>query len=371
MAFGFFKKKKSKVKTDDNVQKEHYHKLRVKEVIKETADAISIVFEQPATKIEYQSGQFLTLIVDIDGKSVRRAYSLSSSPVVDDDLAVTIKRVEGGLMSNFLYDNVKEGDEIDVMEPMGNFTTEFSTSNKRHIIMFGGGSGITPLMSIAKSALKLEPDSVVSLIYCNRNLESIIFKDSFQNMENVDEGRLHVIHVLDQAPLEWQGHTGLLNHDMLTKLFERIPDWGKEDTDYFMCGPEGMMNNVETLLKEKKVPLDKIVKESFVAGIINKSESDDNVTALQEQNVTIIYDDEEHVVTVGTDASILEAALDNGIDLPYSCQSGLCTACRGKCTSGNVKMDEDEGLSDAEKEEGYVLLCVGHPLTNDVKIEIG
>jgi len=366
MAFSFFKRKKKKEGAN-----EHYYSLTVTEVVKETADAISIVFAQPAPKLEYQSGQFLTLILDINGKSVRRAYSLSSSPFTDNTLTVTIKRVEGGLMSNYLNDNVKVGDAINVMEPMGHFTTEYKEANKRHIVMFGGGSGITPLMSHAKSALVQEPNSIVSLIYANRDIESIIFKDDFQDLETKYEGRFRVIHILDNAPLEWQGPSGLLNHAMLTDLFERIPNWGIGKTTHIMCGPEGMMNNVETLLTQQNIPADKVFKESFVAGTINKDESKKASTDIQEQTVTIIYDDEEFQVKVGPKTTVLDAALKLEIDLPYSCQSGLCTACRGKCVSGKVKMDEEEGLSKAEIEAGYILPCVSHPLTDDVKIEIG
>jgi len=366
MAFGFLKRKKKKEGSD-----EHYHLLTVKEVVKETADAISIVFKQPEPKIDYKAGQFLTLISTINGKSVRRAYSLSSSPHVDTDLTVTIKRVEGGLMSNFISDTIKEGDEIQVMEPMGHFTTDYKAENKRHVVMFGGGSGITPLMSHTKSTLTQEPHSIVSLIYANRDINSIIFKDTFQELETKYEGRFRVIHILDNAPLEWQGHSGLLNHDMLTDLFERIPNWGIDKTTYIMCGPEGMMNNVETILAEKNIPAEKVFKESFVAGIINKDDSKVNDVKITEHTVTIVYDDEEHQVKVNPSKTILDAALDEEIDLPYSCQSGLCTACRGKCVSGSVKMDEEEGLSQAEKDAGYVLICVAHPLTDDVKIEIG
>lgn len=366
MAFGFFKRKKKKEGSH-----EHYHSLKVLEVVNETADAISIVFSQPEVNLEYRSGQFLTLITDIKGKSVRRAYSLSSSPYTDKTLAVTIKRVEGGLMSNFLNDTIKAGDVIQVMEPMGHFTSDFRESNKRHIVMFGGGSGITPLMSHAKSALVKEPSSIVSLIYANRDIESIIFKDAFQDLETKYEGRFRVIHILDNAPLEWQGPSGLLNHEMLTDLFERIPNWGIGQTTHIMCGPEGMMNNVETLLAQQNIPTDKIFKESFVAGTINKDKGDAESTEIKEHTVTIVYDDEEFQVKVGPKKAILEAALDMEIDLPFSCQSGLCTACRGKCVSGKVKMDEEEGLSKAEIEAGYVLPCVSHPLTDDVKIEIG
>jgi ring-1,2-phenylacetyl-CoA epoxidase subunit PaaE len=368
MAFGLFKKKEQKKEEATT----HYHELSVKNIIQETKDAISIVFEQPANKINYKSGQFLTLIVPVQGKEVRRAYSLCSSPYVDADLAVSVKRVDKGLMSNWLPDNLKVGDKLKVMEPMGQFTTEFSKNNKRHLVMFAGGSGITPMMSIIKSLLTQEPDSICSLIYCNRDSDSIIFKNQFDQLQAQHEGRLHVIHILDNAPMNWQGLSGLLNKEMLIKLFERIPNWGLEKTTYLMCGPEGMMKNVETLLAEHQLPKEKIFKESFVAGVLDKPKKDDQPSAEKKtRDVTIRYDGQEHVIAVPHNKTILETALDQGIDLPYSCQSGLCTACRGKALSGQVKLDEEEGLSKSERAEGYVLTCVGHPLTDDVVIEIG
>lgn len=370
MAFGFFKKADKK----EEVHGPHYHDLLVKKVVPETRDAISIWFEQPASgKLVYKSGQFLTLIVNINGKEVRRAYSLCSAPHVDADLAVTVKRVENGLVSNFLNDTLKAGDRVKVMEPMGQFTTEYQGTNKRHLIMFAGGSGITPMLSHIKSTLMLEPESIVSLVYANRNIESIIFKDELVKWETNYQGRLHLIHILDNAPMNWQGYSGLLNYEMLTRLFERIPDWGLEKTTYLMCGPEGMMKNVEALLAERKIPSEKIFKESFVQGTIDKEKETETTAEAEKKTrvVTIRYDGQEHKVSVAPDRTILETALDQGIDLPYSCQSGLCTACRGRALSGKVKLDEEEGLSQSERAEGYVLTCVGHPLTDDVVIEIG
>lgn len=374
--FGLFKKDKKEETpggTPSDKSGPHYYELKIKEIVQETKDAISIVFEQPATKLAYKSGQFLTLIVNVGGKEVRRSYSLCSSPYLEESPAVTVKRVDGGLMSNWLADNAKTGGSIKVMEPMGQFTTEYSTSNKRHIVMFAGGSGITPMMSIIKSVITQEPDSIVSLIYCNRNIDSIIFKDSLEKWATKYEGRLHVIHVLDEAPMNWQGYSGLLNHDMLKKLFERIPDWGIGKTTYLMCGPEGMMKNVETLLDAHKIPKEKIFKESFVTGTIDKKEKKEEVASSDNKarQVTIRYDGNEFKFMVEPRRTILETALDQGIDLPYSCQSGLCTACRGKALSGKVKLDEEDGLSQSEKAEGYVLTCVGHPMTDDVVIEIG
>ena len=377
MAFSFFKKTdKDEKKPEQPHSGPKYHDLKVKNIIHETRDAISIAFHQPANqKIQYKSGQFLTLIIPMGGKEIRRAYSLCSSPFVDEDLVVTVKRVENGAMSNWLPENVKPGSTIKVMEPMGQFTTEFRKENKRHLIMFAGGSGITPMMSIIKSTLTQEPESIVSLIYCNRDVDSIIFKDELAKWETKYEGRLHVIHVLDNAPMNWQGYSGLLNHDMLAKLFERIPDWGIKNTTYLMCGPEGMMKNVETLLSERSIPDEKVFKESFVQGTIDKdqkkAEPEPEDGKLKAREVTIRYDGQEYKVLVPAGKAILETALDQGIDLPYSCQSGLCTACRGKALSGKVKLDEEEGLSQSERAEGYVLTCVGHPLTDDVVIEIG
>jgi ring-1,2-phenylacetyl-CoA epoxidase subunit PaaE len=371
MAFGLFKKSEPK-KEEHSGSK--YHDLKVKEIVRETKDAISIVFENPASgKLNYKSGQFLTLIIPIQGKEVRRAYSLCTSQFVDDNPAVTVKRVDNGLMSNWLNDNLKAGDVMKVMEPMGQFTTEFKKEQKRHLIMFAGGSGITPMMSILKSTLTQEPDSIVSLIYCNRDIDSIIFKDELSKWETRYEGRLHVIHILDNAPMNWQGYSGLLNHEMLVKLFERIPNWGIEKTTYLMCGPEGMMKNAETLLAAQQIPKEKIFKESFVQGVIDKETKKEVATAPESKarEVTIRYDGQEYKIMVQPDKTILETALDNGIDLPYSCQSGLCTACRGRALSGQVKLDEEEGLSQSERNEGYVLTCVGHPLTDDVVIEIG
>ena len=374
MAFSFFKKSDKPKKEETHSSGPQYYDLPVKNIIQETKDAISIVFGHPENgKIGYKSGQFLTLIANVNGKEVRRAYSLCSSPFVDQDLAVTVKRVDNGLMSNWLADNLKVGTTMRIMEPMGQFTTEYKAGSKRHIILFAGGSGITPMMSLIKSTLVQEPDSICSLIYCNRDIDSIIFKNELEKLEITYEGRLHVIHVLDNAPMNWQGYSGLLNHEMLTKLFERIPDWGIQKTTYLMCGPEGMMKNVESLLEKRSIPKEKIFKESFVQGTIDKTEKKQPEVAgeLKAREVTIRYDGQEYKVLVPANKAILETALDQGIDLPYSCQSGLCTACRGKALSGQVKLDEEEGLSQSERAEGYVLTCVGHPLTDDVVIEIG
>lgn len=362
MAFGLFKKKKEEI----SAVKTGFLNLKVKEVIRETADAVSIHFEQPDSgDIEYKSGQFFTVIVDVNGKEERRAYSLCSSPYVDRNPAVAVKRVDGGIVSNYLNDEVKAGDILKLMEPNGNFTTDFSSSNERHVILLGGGSGITPLISIAKSALDKEPNSKVTLVYANRDEESIIFRENIDKM--LSDERFNTVHVLEATSPNIESHSGYMTQEILQGVLNEI---NEENKEFFICGPTPMMDSAIESLKVLGIPDGVVRKESFVSAAADsagKEVSDD----LQAREVTVIYDGDEYKYTVEPNENILEKGLDEDVDLPFSCQSGLCTACRGKCLSGKVKMDEDEGLSEAEIEEGYVLPCVGHPLTDDVVIEIG
>lgn len=378
MLFNLFKKSdEDKTENSDKSKKGgKYLKLKVKKVVRETSDSISIYFEHPEKPINYKSGQFLTFILNINGEKVRRAYSLCTSPYCDEFMGVTVKRVEKGLVSNYLNDNIKAGDVIEIMQPMGVFTPEVGEKHQRHMVLLGAGSGITPLISIAKTILVKEPQSRVSLIYANRDEDSIIFKDALDKLELGYKDRFKVIHVLDHPKGEWEGPSGLLNNHALRLLLSRLPDWGGDKTEYYMCGPEGFMHVVTETLQLMEVPKERIFKESFVAGSSEKDEDKlENDASLIKKDiaheVTVIYDGEEYKFTVEPGTSILQTALSKDIDLPYSCQSGLCTACRGKCISGKVRMDEEEGLSEQEINDGYVLTCVGHPITPDVVIEIG
>lgn len=357
-----------------------YLHLKVVEITKETADAATIHFEHPEEKpINYKPGQFLTLILPVEGKEVRRSYSLSSTPHEAPRLSVTVKRVDGGMMSNYLLDNLEVGQELKVMEPLGNFCLTCAPDNQRHVLLFGAGSGITPLMSILKAVLREEPNSKVALVYGNRNEESVIFRDQLEELQQQYEGRLQIEYVYSQ-PTHDCDHRGRLNQSLILKIMERLKLTKLQEAVYFMCGPEGMMEEVRHALNVLHVPADQIFRESFVSnklldqqeqalhGDVASTDDDGEITT---QTVTVIYEGAEYSFEVEPDQTILEAALEQDIDLPYSCQAGLCTACRGKCLSGKVHLDEREGLSDAEMEEGYVLNCVGHPLTGNVVIEIG
>ena len=373
MAFGIFKKKqqRAEAKAEETPKKAGYLHLKVREVVNETADAISIHFEQPATgKVPYQPGQFFTVMAEVNGKEERRAYSLSSSPHADRYPAVTVKRVQGGLVSNYLNDHVKAGMELRLVEPMGNFTTSFDANNKRHLVLFGGGSGITPLMSIAKSALHQEPKTEVSLIYANHNIDTVIFREQLEEMVEASP-RFHLVHVLKTKPETMDCYEGRLTEEMIKDALAKLPQKPVEHTEYFMCGPAPMMDIVESSLNNSGIDKSKVHKESFTAVTGAEQAAEQVSEEIIAREVTIIYDDEQYKYTVEPKETILEKGLDENIDLPFSCQSGLCTACRGKCLSGKVKMTEEGGLSEAEHEEGYVLPCVSHPLTNDVVIEIG
>lgn len=357
-----------------------YANLKVVEITHETADAVTIHFEHPEKQvIPYKPGQFLTLILPIDGKEIRRSYSLSSTPQEAPRLAVTVKRVSGGLMSNHLLDHAKVGDEIKVMLPIGNFCLTCAPDNQRHVLLFGAGSGITPLMSILKSVLLEEPNSQVTLLYGNTDENSVIFEAQLAKLEQQYADRFKVVYIFSQ-PKQACENRGRMNQSLIIKILERLQLAKVENAVYYMCGPEGMMDEVRHALDVLHVPAENIFRESFVSnklieqqqqgqhGDVLSSEDDGEIV---KQTVTIIYEGAEYHVEVEPDQTILEAALDQDVDLPYSCQAGLCTACRGKCLSGKVHLDEREGLSDAELDEGYVLNCVGHPLTSNVVIEIG
>ncbi|AYA38755.1 oxidoreductase [Hymenobacter oligotrophus] len=364
-----------------------YLTLNVVELTRETDDAITIHLERADRQaVACQPGQFLTLIVPCGSGSrpERRSYSLSSTPGEAPRLSVTVKRVAGGLVSNYLLDNVQVGQTMEAMVPMGNFTVQCNPGTARSLVLIGAGSGITPLMSILKSVLQQEPQSQVLLVYGNRNEESVIFKQQLADLEQQYAGRLQVEHVFSQPtkPVAPHQHSGRLNRTMLLRILEKRQQQPADKAEYYMCGPEGMMSEAKAALELLGVPGNQIFRESFVAsadsaetaaaqpgghGSVSADDSDEIVA----RKVTIQYEGTDYVLEVPAGKTILETALDQDIDLPYSCQAGLCTACRGKCLSGKVHLDEREGLSDSELKQGYVLVCVGHPLTNDVVIEIG
>ncbi|GGN08032.1 flavodoxin reductase [Dyadobacter beijingensis] len=354
-----------------------YYFLKVKEVEKETEEAATIHFWHPINEVvQYRPGQFLTLLLPFEDKKIRRSYSMSSSPYTDVSLAITIKRVPGGYASNLLLDTLKEGDVLETLEPMGHFFPKQADDQTRQAVFIGAGSGITPLFSILKSILMVEPESEVFLIYGSRKEDTVIFRDKIAALEEKYGKRLTVVHTLSQPEEGWKGETGRLNKTHLLKIIEKLPNLDKKEAEYFICGPEDMMEESHRALSILAVPEHKIRKESFITATSAKpgevavepeAEDDDSPKT---HEITLFYEGTEYKVPVKPHETVLEAALNMDIDLPYSCQAGMCTACMGRCTSGKVMMDEMDALSEAEVNEGFILTCVTHPTTDDVVIEV-
>lgn len=360
--------------------------LKVKEVIRETSDAVTLTFWHPINEeIRYQPGQFLTFSLNINGQKIRRSYSMASSPHVDVSLAVSVKRVPGGLVSNYLCDRIRPDDVLETLEPLGTFIPKLDPANRRTIVLIGAGSGITPLFSMAKSILHVEPQSRVWLIYGNRNQQSIIYKSHLDALEKAHGAkRFQVTHVLSQPSFGWFGQKGRINQHSLTKLLEKMPADERAGASFYLCGPDGLMDEVRSALALLKIPTDRVFKESFVTapvaiGEVVESTSNDTVekpggTSMSDDDdspeITVLYEGNEYKFIVAPHQTILEAALELDIDLPYSCQAGMCTACMGKCTSGKVKLDEEDGLTKSELDAGFILTCVAHPVGRNVVVEI-
>ncbi len=353
---GIFKKKEKKEKG--------LLSLTVKEVIPIAEDAVSLIFEKPEETFDYQPGQYLTLVEHVNGDKIRRAYSLFTDPGQDAEPGVTVKRVKGGKMSNHINDTFSAGQNVQVMPAMGTFTPSAVEASNEHLVLFAGGSGITPIYSILRSTLGKNSKSKIDLIYGNTSESHIIFKEQLSLLEKEYEG-LNIVHILENNS---DGFAGFQGRPSLPIITEILDDIGVTSTShFFICGPTGMMDLVQQALTERGVSKDHIKIENFV----NEVSSEEADVDAGVSKVILHVDGETHELELKKSKPILEQALAEGIDLPYSCQNGVCTACRGKCLEGQVTIDKVEGLTEAELNDGYVLPCVGKAQTDEVEIEIG
>lgn len=353
-----------------------FHKLKVSAVNVEIADAVSVSFEVPEAlkqNFNYLPGQYTTLKLNINGESVNRSYSFCSSPFVNEPLTIAVKRVAGGKGSNFINDNFKPGAEVEVMEPMGNFHSVISETNEKHYYLFGGGSGITPVISILKSVLVKEPKSKVTLFYGNRNENSIIFKDKLNTLAAQYPSHLKLVHILDAPESAWTGYLGPVVKDIALKVLRENSSLNFQNAEFFICGPNPMMKNVEEALAALQIPKEKVHIEYFTAKADEDKKAADVGTTVEsavpfngKTKVKIIYDGHEKEFEVSEKETILEAALDAGYDPPYSCMVAACCTCRAKLLSGKVEMDDRESLTDAEIARGYVLTCQSHPKSHGI-----
>jgi len=355
-----------------------FYSIPVSKVSRETKDAVSITFDVPglmAHQYQYKAGQYLTFSIVINGEEVRRSYSMCSSPISGEQITIAVKEVEGGKMSTHLNRNVKEGDVIDIMPPMGKFILEPNESAANHYFLFGGGSGITPLFSIIKTALKAEPNSKCYLVYANRDEDSIIFKDEIDALEAAHDN-FKVIHSLDNPKGEWMGYRGFLTKEKISEIARQELGLNYPVAQYYTCGPGPLMDVVVEGLKNISVRDENIHTEYFTA--VAKKETPESADSagealnyseeVIERKITVEVFGEQKEITVKPEQTILIAAQDAGMDPPYSCCVGVCTTCRAKVRSGKTSMEEREGLSDAEIDEGYILTCQAHPLSDDVDL---
>lgn len=334
--------------------------LKVVRVVRETANAVSIYLtEADGSPIDFRPGQFLSVDVTVDGERLRRAYSLASACIPDAPAHITVKRIEDGRVSNHLNDRIAEGDELEALGPSGSFTVEPRSVNQRHLVMIAGGSGITPIMSILETILRVEKGSRVMLIYGNRGWDDVIFRDRLQALCDEFGERLTVDHVLEHPPEWWTGERGLLDDAVLESRLRALGVEEDATKRYFICGPTPMMQAAEQALHSRGVDPSRIAEERFT----RPEDRAGNAGSDKTERVVVSKGGQDQSIRVEPGQTILEAAIAAGIDMPFSCAMGGCGACRVRREEGEVQMEEPNCLSRAEREKGYVLTCVGRPLS--------
>ena len=352
----------------------HFHPLRIKEVRQETPECVSVVFDVPEhlqQDFRFSQGQSLTVRRSFGGEDVRRTYSICSSPL-DKEWRVAVKKVDGGLFSTFANEELKEGDILEVMPPVGNFYTALDPLATRHYIAFAAGSGITPVLSLIKTALATEPHSSFTLIYGNKNRGSIIFFEELEGLKNRYMSRFNLVHVLSRERTDTPLHSGRMDRDKLEEV-GRLLDYGSFD-EFFICGPEAMIFCIRDFLLEKGIDKKKIHFELFTTPGLKKLEvksEKPEVSSGPKSEVTIKLDGRsfDFTLSFSSDKTILDAALEQGADLPFACKGGVCCTCKARLTEGEVSMDVHWGLEEEEVEQGYILTCQSHPRTPHVTVD--
>ena len=351
-----------------------FHTLSIAEIVPETAEASSIRFDVPADLREtfrFRPGQHLTLKAEIDGEEVRRNYSLCTAPD-EGQLKVTVKRIAGGLFSNWANDNLRPGDHLDVMPPHGSFTWEFQPEAHNHYVGFAGGSGITPVMSLLKTALTAEPESRFTLFYGNRDSSSVIFLEELARLKNRYMERLQVHHFLAEEAEDIDLFNGMLDRSKCDQIVDLLVDVQGIDAA-FICGPGPMMDAAEASLLAAGVPEKRIFIERFTADRPSAA-VEAQMHALQEQaqglTMMVTLDGRKRRVPFDAAAgNILDSARSAGLPAPYACKAGVCATCRARVISGEVEMAARYGLSDEEIASGYVLTCQSVPKGEGVELD--
>jgi len=343
-----------------------FHKLSVKNINRETDKAISISFNVPENlkdTFTFKAGQYITLKIEINGNEVRRDYSLCVAPK-SGELKVAIKEVKDGTFSAYANKALKVGDTIEVAPPKGRFVFEPNDSKTKNIALFTAGSGITPILSIIKCALEEEVYSKVILVYGNKTTKDTMFLNEILELQHAYKDRFSVQFVFSQQDEE-NAIFGRIEKSTVNYVMKNEHKHIEVDA-YYLCGPEGMIHTVKGVLTEHNIDESRIHFELFKAA--KPAEVQNDNIASGNTNITITVDDETSTFEMSQKQTILEAALDEDIDAPYSCQGGICSSCLGRITEGEATMRQNNILTESEVAEGLVLTCQAHPTTASITI---
>jgi ring-1,2-phenylacetyl-CoA epoxidase subunit PaaE len=349
-----------------------FHRLAVEDLRRETADAVSMTFKIPddlADDYDFAPGQYLTLRTTMDGEEVRRSYSICSGPD-DGELRIAVKKVDGGAFSSWAADELKSGDELDVMTPTGRFGVRAAPDEARIYVGFAAGSGITPLLSIIKGVLAREPKSRFFLFYGNRSTTGVMFLEALEELKDRFLQRFSLFHVISGEEQDIPILHGRLDGEKVRVLLRSLVPAASVD-HVFICGPTGMSEEIETTCRDIGIADDRIHVERFVSGLGGKPRPKAVIapTAPPKAFASLIIDGKRRDVPVAEGEAILDAALRAGVDLPFACKGGMCSTCRAKLVEGKAEMDVNYSLEPWELKAGFVLTCQAKPVSDNVVVD--
>jgi len=354
-----------------------FYPLRVKSLHKDTESAVVVEFDVPAELTEtfiFIQGQYLTLNQKIDGEQVRRSYSICAGPD-DGQLRVAIKHVEGGVFSTWANEQLKTGDSLDVMPARGDFYTSIDPGHNKNYLCICAGSGITPVLSIIRTILPSEPDSTVTLLYGNQRTATMMFRQELTFLKNAHLERFHWVNIFSREPQEVDLLSGHLDNRKGGALNQRLINISGFD-EFFLCGPEAMISEVSRGLRGEGIAEENIHFELFAASAENARKAIERHHARAQEykgmvsEVSILSDGREYAFELSTDGeNILDAGLRNGVDLPFSCKGGVCATCKARLIEGEVDMDLNQALRPEEIEQGYILTCQSHPISEKIVVD--
>lgn len=343
-----------------------FYPIKVKDIRRVTADAVAVSFEIPENLVsdfQFMAGQYLNIRIQVDGQLQTRSYSICSSPN-ESEFSIAVKRLSNGVCSNYFNDKLQVGELVELAAPMGKFKHIPDALAANHYTAFAAGSGITPIISIIKTVLAEEPNSTITLVYGNRNRKSIIFKEALEALKDKFLHRFSVIHILSREKTDAELNFGRIDQSKLEQLLKHHVHLNQVDA-FFLCGPEAMVASIRQALTEQKVDAQNIHFELFTTAQksitqleTTKQLSSDGPTS----DVQVILDGIAFDFPLAANGpSILDAAMAQGADLPFSCKSGVCCTCKARLIEGEVEMDVVYGLEPDEIDRGFILTCQSHP----------